>query len=59
MGGLIRTQRKEQRLTLQEPADLSGVAYSTLSKLEKGDTAIRLQSLSKVPDALGLKLWIG
>ncbi len=58
MGVLIREQRKKQRLTLQQLADLSDVAYSTLSKVEKGDTAVRLQSLNNVLDALGLKLWI-
>ncbi len=59
MGGLIRDQRKKQRLTLQELSDLSDVAYSTLSKIENGDTAIQLRSLSNVLDSLGLKLWIG
>ncbi len=59
MGVLIRDQRKKQRLTLQELSDLSDVAYSTLSKIENGDTAIQLRSLNNVLDSLGLKLWIG
>lgn len=59
MGVLIRHQRKKQRLTLQELSDLSDVAYSTLSKIENGDTAVQLRSLSNVLDSLGLKLWIG
>lgn len=59
MGVLIRHQRKNQRLTLQELSDLSDVAYSTLSKIENGDTAIQLRSLNNVLDSLGLKLWIG
>lgn len=59
LGILIREQRKKQRMTLQELSDLSDVAYSTLSKLENGDTAVQLRSLNRVLDALGLKLWIG
>ncbi|MEO1246530.1 MAG: helix-turn-helix domain-containing protein [Pseudomonadota bacterium] len=58
LGVLIREHRKQQRLTLQELSDLSDVAYSTLSKLENGDTAVHLRSLNRVLDALGLKLWI-
>ena len=59
LGTLIREQRKKQRMTLQELSDLSDVAYSTLSKIENGDTAIQLRSLNRVLGALGLKLWIG
>ena len=59
MGVLIRDQRKKQRLTLQELSDLSDVAYSTLSKIENGETAIQLRSLNNVLDSLGLQLWIG
>ena len=58
LGDVIREQRKNQRMTLQELSDLSDVAYSTLSKLENGSTAVQLRSLNRVLDALGLKLWI-
>lgn len=59
VGELIRNERKNQGQTLQELSELSGVAYATLSKIENGDTAVHLSSLSKVLTALGLKLWIG
>ena len=59
VGELIRDERKNQGQTLQELSELSGVAYATLSKIENGDTAVHLSSLSKVLNALGLKLWIG
>ena len=59
MGKLIRNERKHQGQTLQELSELSGVAYATLSKIENGQTDIQLGSLTKVLDALGLKLWIG
>ena len=58
LGAILREQRKSQRMTLQELSDLSDVAYSTLSKLESGNTAVQLRSLNRVLDALGLKLWI-
>lgn len=59
VGQLIRSERREQELTLIDLCDLSGVAYATLSKLEKGNPSVRLDILSKVLKALGLKLWIG
>jgi len=59
VGELIRHERKEQDLTLHDLCDLSGVAYATLSKLEKGNPSARLDILNKVLNALGLKLWAG
>ena len=59
VGERIRDERKNQGQTLQELSELSGVAYATLSKIENGDTAVNLSSLSKVLNTLGLKLWIG
>ena len=59
VGVLIRQERKEQDLTLNDLCDLSGVAYATLSRLEKGNPSVRLDILKKVLNALGLKLWIG
>lgn len=59
VGELIRDERRDQGQTLQELSELSGVAYATLSKIENGDSAVHLSSLSKVLSALGLKLWIG
>ena len=58
-GMRIRAERKKQGLTLNELCDLSGVAYVTLGKIEKGTANIRLESLISVANALGLKLWLG
>lgn len=58
-GKRIRTERKKQGLTLNELCDLSGVAYATMTKVEKGTPNIRLESLICVANALGMKLWIG
>lgn len=59
VGELIRRERREQNLTLNDLCDLSGVAYATLSKLEKGNSSVRLDILNKVLNTLGLKLWVG
>ncbi|MCH7979867.1 MAG: helix-turn-helix transcriptional regulator [Proteobacteria bacterium] len=58
-GRLVREHRKKQGQSLQDLCDLSGVAYSTLSKIEHGHRSVRLGKLQKVLNALGLKLWIG
>lgn len=58
-GMRIRAERKKQGLTLNELCDLSGVAYATLIKIEKGTANIRLESLICVATALGMRLWIG
>ena len=58
-GMRIRAERKKQGLTLNELCDLSGVAYVTLGKIEKGSANIRLESLINVAKALGLKLCLG
>lgn len=58
-GRLVREHRKKQGQSIQDLCDLSGVAYSTLSKIEHGHHSVRLDNLQKVLNALGLKLWIG
>jgi DNA-binding Xre family transcriptional regulator len=59
IGVLVREERVEQGLTINRLCDLSGVAYVTLSKLERGESSVRLDTLEKVLGALGLKLWVG
>jgi transcriptional regulator with XRE-family HTH domain len=60
VGELVRRERTSQELTQQELCELSGVSYSTLSKLERGkNPAVRLDVLEKLLDALGMKLWVG
>ncbi len=58
MGKVIRATRKQQGQTLQELADLSGVGYATLSRIENGRTDVQLATVSKILNALGLRLWI-
>ena len=56
---VIRKERRNQKLTLKELEELSGVSYSTLAKLESGDDRINLKTLKQVTKTLGIKLWIG
>ncbi|WP_431311294.1 helix-turn-helix domain-containing protein [Parahaliea mediterranea] len=59
IGVIVREERLKQDLTLNELSDLSGVAYATLSKLERDEVSVRIDTLSRVLSALGLKLWVG
>ena len=56
---VIRQERKKQKLTLKSLSELSGVSYSSLAKIESGDTNFNYKTLTLIIDALGLKLWIG
>ena len=56
---IVRTARKTQGLTRQALCGLSGVSYSTLSKIETGSASVRLDIVINVVNTLGLNLWIG
>lgn len=56
---IIKEARKSQKLTMHTLCELSGVSYSTLSKIESGNRAVQLEILVKVAETLGLKIWIG
>lgn len=59
LSDLIRKERKSQNLTLKALAELSGVSYATLVKIESGDVGIKLKTLLQVVKTLGIKIWIG
>lgn len=58
-GEQIRRARKQQKMTLEELADLASISKATLGKLERGFMEIQLASLLKVSETLGLKVWVG
>lgn len=58
-GGRIREERHRQNLTLHDVAELAGLGYTTVHKIEKGDPGVRVENLARMVEALGLKLWIG
>jgi transcriptional regulator with XRE-family HTH domain len=52
LGARIRTQRKKEGLTLAELSQRSGVAVSTLSKLENGQTTGSVETIFKIARAM-------
>lgn len=54
MGVHFATWRKLQRLTAQQLAERAGIARSTLSKLENGDSSVGFDVVLRVARALGV-----
>lgn len=56
VGGRLRTLRKHRRLTLKDLSSRSGVALSTLSKMELGQVSASYEKLALVARALGVDI---
>lgn len=56
IGGRLRAIRKDQKVTLLELAQTSGVDAATISRIETGRMAGTLESHLKLAKALGVKL---
>ena len=56
VGGTIRTLRTRLRLTLAEVSAQAGISRGMLSKIENGQAATSLDTLSRLADALGVSL---
>lgn len=54
IGAHLAAWRKLQRLTAQQLAERAGIARSTLSKLENGDTSVGFDVVLRVARALGV-----
>jgi len=54
IGAHLATWRKLQRLTAQQLAERAGIARSTLSKLENGDSSVGFDVVLRVARALGV-----
>lgn len=54
VGESVATWRKLQRLTAAQLADRAGVSRSTLSRLERGDLGVSLETVLRVLRALGV-----
>jgi XRE family transcriptional regulator, regulator of sulfur utilization len=54
MGITLKKIRKEQKLTLKDLAQQTGVSISFLSQVERGKSSVTLESLKKIADALGV-----
>ncbi len=58
LGNLVKTARKEQKLTQDELADLAGVSKGTLKRIEADNRNITFSNVIDVLQTLGMTLWI-
>ncbi|WP_308389462.1 XRE family transcriptional regulator [Acidithiobacillus sp. AMEEHan] len=56
IGNTIRELRNRQDLTIADVADLTGISKGMLSKIENAQTAMSLDTLSRLCKALGVSL---
>lgn len=56
MGGLLRNIRSEQKLSLEELAEKTGVSKLTLGKIERGETNPTLGVVWKITEGLSIPL---
>lgn len=57
LGGLIRTARKERKMTAQDVADRAGISRGLLQRIEKGDPKCEIGATFEVATILGIKLF--
>ncbi len=57
LGGLIRSARKERKLTTQEVADRAGISRGLLQRIEKGDLKCEIGAMFEVASIVGVKLF--
>jgi y4mF family transcriptional regulator len=55
-GDLIRSLRKERKLTQLELASRSGVSFSFINQVEGGKTTLRLDTLNKLLGVFGYRV---
>jgi transcriptional regulator with XRE-family HTH domain len=56
LGGVIRALRQRDRLTIADVASQAGISRGMLSKIENGQAAMSLDTLSRVSQALGVSM---
>ena len=57
LGGLIRTARKERKLTAREVADRAGISRGLLQRIEKGDLKCEIGAVFEVAVIVGVRLF--
>ena len=57
LGGLIRTARKERKLTAQEVADRAGISRGLLQRIEKGNPKCEIGVVFEVATIVGVVLF--
>ena len=58
LGNLVRTRRKELGLTQAAPADNVGLRQATVSQIETGSNAVRIDTLLRIIAMLDLDLTV-
>ena len=53
-GQKIRVEREKQKLLQRELADIAGVPVRTIGRIERGEVDVRLGTVKKIADALGV-----
>jgi len=56
LGEMIRTRRKELRITQPHLAELANISTNTLYKLERGQSNPTLDVLNKLAEVLGMEM---
>ena len=51
----LRELREERAYSLRELAELSGVNYRTIHRLERGDTGAQPRTIRRLAEALGVE----
>ena len=57
LGKLIRSARKERKLTTQELAERAGISRGLLQRIEKGDLKCGIGTVFEVATIVGVKLF--
>jgi len=57
MGRLIRSTRKERKLTSQEVAERAGISRGLLQRIEKGDLKCGIGAVFEVATIVGVRLF--
>jgi len=58
---IVLNHRRSQKLSQTDLADLAGIGYSVINKIESahGHPSVKMETLLQITAALGLKVWIG
>lgn len=58
VGDSIRMARLSRRMSQRELSELTGITETTICKIERGDTDVKLSSLALIRSALALDITI-
>lgn len=58
IGASLKSLRKKKGLTLRDVADITGMQYQTIGRIEVGKYNVSLQVLERITDALGASIKI-